>query len=193
MPDDVRARGLSDGWAIAVPVRWPGLEGVDVLAGGGGARLATAWRSPSGDPAAFEVARIEAGVPAMGRELTEKTIPQEAGSLVEHTVSFTKGCYTGQELVARLEARGANVARRLRGVVLDPAGRVLQRMRFSSRANASSGVSPASPGRQGLLRPSPSPMCAATSCSRPWPGRCRAAPTRKFGNFRCRSDRQSPW
>jgi folate-binding protein YgfZ len=58
----------------------------------------------------------------MGRELTEKTIPQEAGSLVEHAVSFTKGCYTGQELVARLEARGANVARRLRGVVLDPAG-----------------------------------------------------------------------
>jgi len=75
-----------------------------------------------GDPAAFEVARIEAGVPAMGRELTERTIPQEAGSLVEHTVSFTKGCYTGQELVARLEARGAKVARRLRGVVLDPAG-----------------------------------------------------------------------
>jgi len=31
MPDDVRARGLSDGWTIAVPVRWPGLEGVDVL------------------------------------------------------------------------------------------------------------------------------------------------------------------
>jgi folate-binding protein YgfZ len=77
---------------------------------------------PLGDPAAFEVARIEAGVPAMGRELTEKTIPQEAGSLVEHAVSFTKGCYTGQELVARLEARGAKVARRLRGVVLDPAG-----------------------------------------------------------------------
>lgn len=121
MPDDVRARGLSDGWTIAVPVRWPGLEGVDVL----DAAEAPGWPRPEvplGDPAAFEVARIEAGVPAMGRELTERTIPQEAGSLVEHTVSFTKGCYTGQELVARLEARGANVARRLRGVVLDPAG-----------------------------------------------------------------------
>jgi len=121
MPDDVRAPGLSDGWTIAVPVRWPGLEGVDVLA----AAKAPGWPRPGvplGDPAAFEVARIEAGVPAMGRELTERTIPQEAGSLVEHTVSFTKGCYTGQELVARLEARGAKVARRLRGVVLDPAG-----------------------------------------------------------------------
>jgi len=36
-------------------------------------------------------------------------------------VSFTKGCYTGQELVARLDVRGGNVAWRLRGVVLDPA------------------------------------------------------------------------
>ena len=76
---------------------------------------------PPGDPAAFEAARIEAGVPAMGREITDKTIPQEAGALVEHAVSFTKGCYTGQELVARLDARGNNVARRLRGVVLPPA------------------------------------------------------------------------
>ena len=52
----------------------------------------------------------------MGTELTGKTIAAEAG-LVERTVSFTKGCYTGQELVARLDARGSNVARRLVGVV----------------------------------------------------------------------------
>ena len=121
MPAEAQASGLSDGWIIAVSMTWPGFEGFDVLAGAG----VPGWpplEVPLGDPAAFEVARIEAGVPAMGRELTEKTIPQEAGSLVEHAVSFTKGCYTGQELVARLEARGANVARRLRGVVLDPAG-----------------------------------------------------------------------
>ena len=42
--------------------------------------------------------------------------------MCEHAVSFTKGCYTGQELVARLDARGGNVARRLRGVVLEPGG-----------------------------------------------------------------------
>jgi folate-binding protein YgfZ len=67
------------------------------------------------DDERFEAARILAGVPRLGRELTDRTIPQEAGEgLVERTVSFTKGCYTGQELVARLDARGSNVPRRLR-------------------------------------------------------------------------------
>jgi folate-binding protein YgfZ len=119
IPEEVRVAGLSGGWVIAVPVEWPGYGGSDVLA----AAVAPRWAVrdvPLGDPAAFEAVRIEAGVPAMGRELTDKTIPQEAGNLVEHTVSFTKGCYTGQELVARLDARGANVARRLRGVVVGP-------------------------------------------------------------------------
>ena len=112
------AYGPGDNWVIAVQVNWPGFAGVDVLKGAG----APCWPKAelvSGDPAAFEAARIEAGVPAMGHELTDKTIPQEAGDLVEHAVSFTKGCFTGQELVARLDARGANVAWRLRGVVLD--------------------------------------------------------------------------
>ncbi|MHB1987052.1 MAG: CAF17-like 4Fe-4S cluster assembly/insertion protein YgfZ [Acidimicrobiales bacterium] len=63
----------------------------------------------------FEGARIIAGVPRLGRELTDRTIPQEAGNeLIDRTVSFTKGCFTGQELVARLDARGANVPRRIR-------------------------------------------------------------------------------
>jgi len=52
----------------------------------------------------------------MGRELDERTIPAEAG-IVDVTVSFTKGCYTGQELVARIDSRGGNVSRRLRGLV----------------------------------------------------------------------------
>jgi folate-binding protein YgfZ len=65
----------------------------------------------------------------MGSELDERTIPAEAGILGE-TVSFTKGCYTGQELVARIDSRGGNVARRLRGVVVGepvtpPVGAVL--------------------------------------------------------------------
>jgi len=67
-------------------------------------------------PAAVEACRIVSGVPAMGAELTAKTIAAEAG-LVERTVSFTKGCYTGQELVARIDARGSNVPRRLVGIV----------------------------------------------------------------------------
>jgi len=113
---------LSEGWILAVPVTWPGYAGFDVLTPADATRN-HGVDAPEGDAGACEAARIEAGVPAMGRELTDKTIPQEAGSLVEHTVSFTKGCYTGQELVARLDARGGKVARHLRGVVLDAAGR----------------------------------------------------------------------
>jgi folate-binding protein YgfZ len=63
-----------------------------------------------------EACRIVSGVPAMGAELTDKTIPHETG-LVGRTVSFTKGCYTGQELVARIDSRGGNVPRRLVGIV----------------------------------------------------------------------------
>ncbi len=52
-----------------------------------------------------------------GREITDSTIAAEVG-LVERTVSFTKGCFTGQELVARLDARGSKVARKMSGLVL---------------------------------------------------------------------------
>jgi folate-binding protein YgfZ len=69
------------------------------------------------DEEAWEAARIEAGVPVGGREVTESTIAAEVG-LVDRTVSFTKGCFTGQELVARLDARGSKVARRLCGLVV---------------------------------------------------------------------------
>jgi folate-binding protein YgfZ len=75
------------------------------------------------DEAAWEACRVESGVPVMGRELDGRTIPQEA-HLVPWTVSLTKGCYTGQELVARLDARGNRVARRLCAVVLEPAAPV---------------------------------------------------------------------
>lgn len=54
---------------------------------------------------AFELARIERGRPRFGVEMGERTMPQEAG-LTERAVSFTKGCYTGQETVARLFYRG---------------------------------------------------------------------------------------
>lgn len=65
------------------------------------------------DAIAHERRRIEAGIPAMGSELDESTIPAEAG-IVNRSVSFTKGCYTGQELVARVDSRGDNTPRRLR-------------------------------------------------------------------------------
>lgn len=49
--------------------------------------------------------RVAAGEPEMGRDVDEGTIPQESG-LVADAVSFTKGCYLGQELVARIDSRG---------------------------------------------------------------------------------------
>jgi aminomethyltransferase len=59
-----------------------------------------------GDAATLEVLRIEAGTPRMGAELDEEVFPAEAG-LVARAVSLTKGCFTGQEIVARIESRGA--------------------------------------------------------------------------------------
>ena len=63
---------------------------------------------------------VEHGVPAMGRELTEATIPAEIGDwIVAESVSFTKGCFVGQELTARIDSRGGNVPRRLRALVCE--------------------------------------------------------------------------
>lgn len=68
---------------------------------------------PQQSPDDYLRRRIEAGVPAMGSELGESTIPAEA-RIVDASVSFTKGCYTGQELVARVDSRGDNTPRRLK-------------------------------------------------------------------------------
>jgi folate-binding protein YgfZ len=65
----------------------------------------------------LERARIEAGVPAWGKELDDSILPAEAG-LDETHVSFSKGCYPGQEPIARLRHRG-HVNRRLRVLELD--------------------------------------------------------------------------
>lgn len=63
-------------------------------------------------------ARIIAGVPAMGAEIDERTIPAETG-WVDASVSFTKGCFVGQELVARMDSRGAAPPRRLMRLRID--------------------------------------------------------------------------
>ncbi|MCB0995503.1 MAG: folate-binding protein YgfZ [Acidimicrobiales bacterium] len=116
----VRGPRTSDALADADPAvivasaEWPGVDGVDLLA--------EDTRMPHGvrecSSGALEAVRIAAGVPAMGAELTDDVIPAEA-LVVERSVSFTKGCYTGQELVARVDSRGSNTPRRLRGLVID--------------------------------------------------------------------------
>ena len=115
--DAVTADGA--GGALVVPFEWANWRGVDLL----GEDPQPPAGTVAADPAAYEVRRIEAGLPLMGAELTERTIPAEAG-VVEASVSFTKGCYTGQELVARIDSRGSNVPRRLRGLVMDGAAPV---------------------------------------------------------------------
>lgn len=66
-----------------------------------------------GDAAAYHAERVLAGWPAMGTEITEATIPGEVPDVVAVAVSFTKGCYPGQELVERMDSRAAQAPRRL--------------------------------------------------------------------------------
>src|SRR5439155_624798 len=65
---------------------------------------------------AAEIVRVEAGRPRFGRDMGADTIPEEAG-INERAISFTKGCYIGQETVARLHYRG-RPNRHLRGLRL---------------------------------------------------------------------------
>jgi folate-binding protein YgfZ len=111
---------FGDAAVLVTPSRRSGASGVDVhlltrQAGavqaalvGAGARVA--------DPAVLPLLRVVAGVPHAGTEAGEGVLPQEAG--LEPLVSYRKGCYLGQEIMARIEGRGA-VRRSLRGVALD--------------------------------------------------------------------------
>ncbi|MBI3934261.1 MAG: aminomethyl transferase family protein [Acidobacteria bacterium] len=65
---------------------------------------------------ASEICRIEAGVPRYGADMNDKTLPQETGQL--HAISYTKGCYLGQEIVERIHARG-HVNRKLVGLLFE--------------------------------------------------------------------------
>ena len=95
--------------------------GVDVLASSNqaselGSLLASAGAVDVTEGAA-EILRVESGRPRFGREMTTATIPQEAG-IDDRAVSFTKGCYIGQETVARLHYKG-KPNRHLRGLRLE--------------------------------------------------------------------------
>jgi len=69
--------------------------------------------------AAIEAARVEAGYPVFGIDMTDDTIPLEAG-IEDRAISFTKGCYVGQEVIVRVLHRGhGRVARRLVGLRLE--------------------------------------------------------------------------
>jgi tRNA-modifying protein YgfZ len=101
-----------------------GSTSVDISGGGDGQSLVGWWGEGThrvstaelSAPAHVDAVRVAAGWPGAA-ELAEGIIPGETG-LVPVTVSFTKGCYTGQELVARIDSRGNNVPRHLCKVAL---------------------------------------------------------------------------
>lgn len=66
----------------------------------------------------YENLRVDAGEPKWGVDVDEDTIPHESG-LVPASVDFTKGCFLGQELVARIDSRGGNTPRNLRRLESD--------------------------------------------------------------------------
>ena len=87
-------------------------------------------------PEVFEVLRIEAGTPVFGKDLTDKNLPQELGRDAR-AISFVKGCYLGQETVARLDALG-HVNQLLRGLVFET-GLALPRAQGGSGRRRQSG------------------------------------------------------
>jgi folate-binding protein YgfZ len=67
---------------------------------------------------AFELARIEAGIPRFGQDMDETNLAPEAG-LEQRAISYSKGCYIGQEIIARIRTYG-QVAKALRGLWFEP-------------------------------------------------------------------------
>ncbi|HUB06666.1 MAG TPA: glycine cleavage T C-terminal barrel domain-containing protein [Myxococcales bacterium] len=106
--------------AVAIGSRELGLPGIDLWLAPGDA--AAAWRALTAAGAtllgfdATEILRVEAGRPRFGAELDEDTLPLEAG--LERAISYDKGCYVGQEVIARMTYRG-HANRKLAGLWLE--------------------------------------------------------------------------
>lgn len=136
--------------AVCAELRWGSVSGWEMIGEIGG--RGQALRECAAE--AFEALRVEMGVPADG-EFQEGMIPAESGVVAE-TVSFTKGCFVGQELVARIDSRGGNVPRNLRGVLITGAagdGDATTATGTETGASAATGT--------GTEEPSPPPAGAA--------------------------------
>ena len=153
-------------------------------------------------PEELERLRIEAGTPRFGAEIDDRVLPAEAG-LTERAVSFTKGCYPGQEPIARQHYRG-KLNRRLR--VLDLEGEVDPDAEIRLGEKAVGRVTSVVPGPR--ARATFAPRCRTTPCSRSapqergytWPLRARSSGDRalpcggrgrKFESCRAHSRRKS--
>lgn len=107
---------LVPGPLFITPADWPGLPGFTLWMEAGSTEKPAA---PACGPEAFELLRIEAGVPWPGKEIGPSVILNELGE--QAPVSFTKGCFIGQEIVARIKYR-AHPPRLLTGFVLEGDG-----------------------------------------------------------------------
>ena len=113
------ARNVTAHAPIEAPVRWGTIEGVDLI----GPDVVLPDGIDIVDAASYDSLRIWAGWPVMGADIDAKATPAMTG-LVERTVSFTKGCYTGQEFVARVHYREAAPSRRLVQLGFHPSAEV---------------------------------------------------------------------
>jgi tRNA-modifying protein YgfZ len=91
---------------VAVPVSGYDLIGPPEALAAARKQLIEAGASSAGADA-YETARIEAGVPRFGADITSENFPGESENSLERAVSFGKGCYPGQETVARMRYRGS--------------------------------------------------------------------------------------
>lgn len=101
-----------------------------------------AMNLPEVTAATLETVRIEAGIPQFLVDMDEETIPLEAG-IEDRAISFSKGCYVGQEIIVRVTQRGGGrVARRLVGLLVDgtdvpdPGSRILSAQRDIGRVTS---------------------------------------------------------
>jgi folate-binding protein YgfZ len=124
MPEHGNARGeWAGGAAIVTRVADTGEPGFDLFVERAQAGALKTALMAAGvnelDKGTAEAVRVESGVPLFGRDMDEDTIPLEAG-IEARAISFSKGCYVGQEVIIRVLHRGhGRVARKLVGLTLD--------------------------------------------------------------------------
>jgi tRNA-modifying protein YgfZ len=141
-PEEHDCARVSLGGAQVVAARTD--VGVDVFCPAGDREaVRAALEFPDGTEADAEVVRVERGRPRFGVDIDDGTIPQEAG-LNERAVSFTKGCYVGQETVARLYYRG-KPNRRLLGLRLSAPAPTGSELRLGEKVVGRLGSSVVSP------------------------------------------------
>jgi len=132
---DVVAVGTRDG----IDILFPAAERERVIA------ALTDAGAVEVSPEAVEILRVEAGVPRFGAEMDAGTMPAEA-SIVDDAVSFTKGCYIGQETVARLHYKG-KPNRHLRGLRLSGSAAPGAALRLGEKEVGTLGGAVVSPAR----------------------------------------------